>query len=749
MEPKNNILDEKQILASFISKLPEAILICDSGGTILLHDRQSEAWLAPAHSGSGDPVPMNGTPITAYIDKDLMEHALDDMTEQLRQPASNAVAIFILQKHRRILQAQVVPVLSHTGLFTGFVMILDDITRQSHAEKRVESILKTLSKNARSPIAGIRAAIEAMRQFPGMDEEKQGKFKEIIYNESIALSDLLNRISEDYSGLIHTKKTLKTVFLRDLLQTVARRGQRHTPGILCHIIENRENKDIRITADAYLMITAIFFVLERVNTETEAVEFDISFKTENRIVLMDITWKGPPIDPRSIRQWESGAINTRHAVLNISLKQALNQHHSTISTCPGWPGNKESPGLRFFIPQDVSPVHESLEPVSALPETRIQIRDLDLFDHSDQDMALDNRLLTELSYTALIREITRAGRVEEIIGKHSQLPRLIHSMLTSGTRIRTVTWLVTAFSDAILHRLMAFAIAELGPPPLPFAFITLGSEGRKEQTLKTDQDNAIIFQDPPKGEAVDTFQTYFLVLGEKVCTWLDQSGFDFCQGGIMAKNPKWCQPLSRWKNCFSSWIHAAAPQDLLHTSIFFDFRFAYGDPAITDNLTTHLHASLSNWTGFFRNMAHNAVYFKPPIGFFGNLQVNARGPHKHCLDIKMAGIPIVDFARIYSLKHGIKQTSTQERLYQLYVKKVLSKAEYNELDQAYSFMMQLRFKVQIQAILGQNQNPDNFVNPRHLSFIEKRTLKEILKKIKEIQARLRFDFIGATDQQIS
>jgi CBS domain-containing protein len=749
MHRKNNIMEEKQILTSFISKLPEAILICDAGGSILLHDRQSETWLLPAHRSSRVPVSMNGTPITAYIDKDLMEHALDDMNEQLKQQVSNTVSTFILQKNTRILQAQVVPVLSHTSLFTGFVVILDDITQQSLAEKRVESLLKTLSKNARSPMAGIRAAIEAMRQFPGMDKEKQGKFKEIIYHESVALSDLLNRISEDYTCLIQTKKSLTTVFLRDLLQTVSRRGRRDKPGIFCHIIENKKNLDIKIKADTYLMITAIFFVLERVKTETGAVEFGISFKTENQVVLMDITWKGGPIDPRLIRQWESLAINTRHAVLNISLKEALNQHHSALSTCPGQTGEKEPPGLRFFIPEDVSPVRESFEPVSALPETRIQIRDLDLFDHSDQDMELDNRLLTELSYTSLIREITRAGQVEEIIGKHSQLPRLIHSMLTSGTKIRTVTWLVTAFSDAILHRLIAFAMAELGPPPVPFAFITLGSEGRKEQTLKTDQDNAIIFQDPPPGHTIETLQPYFLLLGEKVCAWLDQSGFDFCQGGIMAKNPEWCQPLSKWKHYFSSWIHAAAPEDLLHTSIFFDFRFAYGDQAITDDLTTHLLTSLSNWIGFFRNMAKNAVYFQPPIGFFGNFQVNAHGPHKNCLDIKMASIPIVDFARIYALKQGIKQTATQERLYQLYVKKILSKEAYNELDQAYSFMMQIRFKVQIQAILGQNLNPDNYVNPRHLSSIEKRTLKEILKKIKDIQAKLRFDFIGATDQQIS
>lgn len=748
MNQKNHIMEEKQVLASFISKLPEAILICDANGVILLHDSQSEAYLHPDIPSLAAPVSMNNTPITLYIDKNLIEHALDDINEQLKQTVENKVSTFVLQKNNRILQTQVVPVLSHTSLFAGFVVILNDITQQNRAEKQVESLLNTLSKNARSPMASIRAAIEAMRQFPRMDQEKQHQFKEIIYKESIVLSDILNSVSDEYTRLIQTKKSLKTLFLKDLLQTVSRRS-RSKLGILCHLEPSKKPREIKIKADSYLMITLLLFVLKRLQRETREAEFHIFFQVENQIVLVDISWTGNALNPHFIKQWESLDIGTLNTALPITLKEALNQHHSTLWTYPGQKDGKERPCLRVFIPEDLSLAQDSFEPVSALPETRIQIRDLELFDHSDQAVELDTRLLTELSYTSLIREIHQAGRVEEIIGKHSQLPRLIHSMLTSGTKIRTVTWLVTAFSDAILDRLLAFAIADLGPPPVSFAFVTLGSEGRKEQTLKTDQDNAIIFRDPMGEQTIETVQPYFLLLGEKVCTWLDQSGFDFCQGGIMAKNPKWCQPLSIWKNYFSSWIHAASPEDLLHTSIFFDFRFAYGDRQITDTLTTHLLTSLSNWSGFFRNMAENAVYFKPPLGFFGNLQVMSQGPHKNCLDIKMATIPIVDFARIYALEQGIRETSTQERLYQLYVKKVLSRNGYNELDQAYSFMMQVRFMVQIQAILGQKMKPDNYVNPRLLSSIERKMLKEILKKIKEIQAKLRFDFIGATDQQIS
>ncbi len=748
MSLKNDIMKERQVLASFVSRLPEAIIICDANGSILLHDHQSETYLSADKRSPAVPVSMTGKPIMSFIDKNLIEHALDEINEQLRKKVVNTVSTFILQTSALVLETQVVPVLSPAGVFSGFVVILDDITQQSRAQKRVEALLNTLSKNARSPMASIRAAIEAMREFPRMDEQRQHQFKEIIYKESMVLSDILNSVSDEYTRLAHTAKSLKPLFIRDFLQTVSRRS-RDKLGIICHIQSGLDSENIKIKADPYTFINALLFILDRLKTETGLIEFYSNFYKKNTIALIDISWKGDPVTPKVMKQWESLDIGTQSMVSHISLKEALNQHQSALWTYTEQDEGNGMPCVRFFIPADENSAQEVLEPVAILPESRIQIRDIEAFDHSGQTLELDNRLLTELSYTALIREINQAAGVEEIIGKHSQLPRLIHSMLTSGTKIKTVTWLVTAFSDAILHKLLTFATTELGPPPVPFAFVTLGSEGRKEQTLKTDQDNAVIFKDPDEGQTIETLQTYFLELGEKVCTWLDQSGFDFCQGGIMAKNPKWCQPLSTWKDYFFSWIHAASPEDLLHTSIFFDFRFAYGDRQFTDDLSAYLMNQLSNWTGFFRNMAENAVYFKPPIGFFGNFLVRSKAPYKHCIDIKMATTPIVDFARIYSLKHGIMATATQDRLYQLYIKKVLSRNEYNELDQAYSFNMQIRFMTQIQAILGQNIKPDNYINPKHLSSIEKRMLKEVLKKIKAIQAKLSFDFIGDTNRPIS
>ncbi len=342
-----------------------------------------------------------------------------------------------------------------------------------------------------------------------------------------------------------------------------------------------------------------------------------------------------------------------------------------------------------------------------------------------------------------IRNISSADSVEDIIDIHKQLPGLIQNLISSGAKVKNVTMLITTISDAILDKLIRFAINELGAPPVRFVFMILGSEGRKEQTLKTDQDNAIIFEDVSE-ESLQRVQDYFIKFGEKVCTWLDQAGYAFCEGGVMAKNPKWCQPLSVWKEYFSTWIHAAEPEDLLQSSIFFDFRDGYGDEDLIDQLREFLFDSLGGWSGFFRHLTENALHFKPPIGFFRNFVVESKGEHRDSFDIKNAMMPIVDFARIYALKNRIEETNTQERLNRLYLRKVLSWQDYNEIEQAYSFLMQMRFMRQVTSVIEENEKPDNYINPKKLSRIEQTMLKEIFKRIEKFQSKLGFEFTGLT-----
>lgn len=341
----------------------------------------------------------------------------------------------------------------------------------------------------------------------------------------------------------------------------------------------------------------------------------------------------------------------------------------------------------------------------------------------------------------LLREIQSAKTPEALFDKHCQLPSMIKGLINAGAKANNVTRLITTVSDVILDRIVRFAIQTEGTPPTDFVFMILGSEGRKEQTLKTDQDNAIIFKDVDT-EAMAAVTAYFLRLAERICTWLDSAGYAFCRGDIMAKNPKWCQPLSVWKRQFSTWIRTAEAEDLLNASIFFDFRGAYGDMSLIDALRRHLFATTKGWSGFFRHLTENALCFKPPLGFFRNFVVESKGDHRDAFDIKGAMMPIIDFARIYALQQGIEETNTLERLHQLYLMEILKWEEYHEIEQAYGFLMQQRFVRQVNAIIDENTAPDNYINPKKLSRIEQTLLKEIFKRIVKYQVKLSFDFIG-------
>ncbi|MBI5896191.1 MAG: cyclic nucleotide-binding domain-containing protein [Desulfobacterales bacterium] len=341
----------------------------------------------------------------------------------------------------------------------------------------------------------------------------------------------------------------------------------------------------------------------------------------------------------------------------------------------------------------------------------------------------------------LLHNVAKAESLEEIVQQHQRLPRLVKALISNGAEARHINRFISTLSDAILKKVIEFVLQELGPPPIGFAFMIMGSEGRGEQTLKTDQDNAIVFEDV-NAEETARARPYFLELGQKACAMLAQAGFALCRGDVMAQNPRWCQPLSVWKDYFLQWIHAAQPEDLLQASIFFDFRGVYGEVRLVDDLRNHLYAAIGRWSGFLRYMTENALNFRPPLGFFRNFVVESKGEHRDALDIKSAMMPIVDFARIYALKNGIEVANTLERLQQLCSKEAISRQEHEELEKAYSFLMQLRFMRQVSAVLDQKIPADNFINPKRLTRIEQTMLKEIFKRIEKFQAKMNFDFVG-------
>lgn len=345
------------------------------------------------------------------------------------------------------------------------------------------------------------------------------------------------------------------------------------------------------------------------------------------------------------------------------------------------------------------------------------------------------------SPSVLLWEIERAVMPAEIIRINAILPYLITTLIESGAKPERINHLTTLVNDTIVRKFVDFAMQELGPPPVVFSFIVFGSEGREEQTLRTDQDNAIIYADSPPDEE-RAVNAYFLAMGNKVCTWLNNAGYTFCEGNNMAMNPEYCRSLSVWKQYFSKWVFSATGEDLLRVKIFFDFRSAYGDRGIERELREHLHSIVPDNARFFQLLARNILQMTPPIGRFGNFIVESSGQNRGSFDMKSAMMPIVDFARMYALKNRIAAANTIMRLDALRELKILNGVNHQEMVQAYTYLMQIRLRTQAEAVAQRSTGLHNHVCPRNLTSIEQQLLKEIFSQTKNFQVRLSYDFTG-------
>lgn len=344
------------------------------------------------------------------------------------------------------------------------------------------------------------------------------------------------------------------------------------------------------------------------------------------------------------------------------------------------------------------------------------------------------------SISYLVREVEIAVSVEYIEEITNKLPILINALIDSGARTQNITRIITSLTDAITSRLITLAIESLGAPPCKFAFIAVGSEGRMEQTLATDQDNAIIFENVDKENHL-VYKRYFLELGNKVTKALDQLGFKYCMGEVMANNPKWVLSLDEWKNQFKTWINNSDPKSILEAGIFFDFRCIYCENKLTEDLQDYIFQAIENKAVFFHHMANPILKYKSAVNLFGNIVSNSKKDDQNTLDIKKIILPITSFIRLYSLKNKITETNSLLRLEKLYSSNQINKNLYNEINVSYNYLMLLRFKSQTNELL-KKRNPDNLIDIEELTDIEKTTIKKIISDISNLQAQLNFDFKG-------
>jgi signal-transduction protein with cAMP-binding, CBS, and nucleotidyltransferase domain len=351
--------------------------------------------------------------------------------------------------------------------------------------------------------------------------------------------------------------------------------------------------------------------------------------------------------------------------------------------------------------------------------------------------------ITRMQYNTvsyLIKEIEIAEEIDTIQRIHTRVPVLVNALIESGDKTANITRIITSVSDAIVRRILDLAIEELGTPPAKFAFMVMGSEGRMEQTLSTDQDNAIVFENLADN-ALDIAYRYFHELGNIVNKNLDIVGYRLCKGYVMAQNPKWTQPLSVWKEYFSGYTAGSDPQSIMEACIFFDFRGVYGNLELITELREHVIEATEKKPVFYYHMAQSVIKYKIPVNIFGNIVGDNQGPEENRVDVKKVLMPVIGFIRLYALFNNVTETNSLARLKQLYRLKVIQKDMYIELKQSYSFLMQQRFRMQAKQIL-RNESPDNLVNVSGFTHIELASFKKILSEISNLQTKCSFDFKG-------
>jgi len=344
-----------------------------------------------------------------------------------------------------------------------------------------------------------------------------------------------------------------------------------------------------------------------------------------------------------------------------------------------------------------------------------------------------NSMAKSLSF--LIEAIKKAKTDQALKLCHNKLLKIINPLILNDVAAKFITKITTSFSDEITRRLIELAIKDGGEPPARFAFICLGSEGRMEETLYTDQDNAIIYEDLSKDEDIIA-RKYFLKLGEKVCNSLNYIGYSFCKGNIMSKNPKWCQPISVWKKYFREWISEPEPQNLVDASVFFDFRTIYGDLKFAENLSQFNASCINENPLFLYHLAYNTYNLKHPHISSGNILSDK---HADMIDLKNAIAPLIMLARTYSLQNDIKHTNTTDRLNALREKQVLPGATIDEMLFTFNFLMKLRFRNQAE-LLNNNLPVSNLMNTKNMIDPELILLKKILSYIPEYQSKIKEDF---------
>lgn len=377
--------------------------------------------------------------------------------------------------------------------------------------------------------------------------------------------------------------------------------------------------------------------------------------------------------------------------------------------------------------------------MAGLLMSRFNIRHLPVLDRGELVGIISERdlfSLQRLSLSNISSAIRGTDDLAQLKKCADDIRTFARNLLGQGVQARQLTTLISHLNDVLTVRLIEIYAAKHQLNMTQFAWIALGSEGRSEQTIATDQDNALVFSD----SAPESQREVYLRFAGEVNQALNECGYPLCKGKIMASNPELCLTQHEWLFRFSRWIEQGNPQDLLNASIFFDFRVLAGNPDLLIPLKDYVRTKAAATPRFIKLMADNSLNIRVPLNWFGAIEPKEIDGQK-TIDLKMQGTAIiVDVARIYSLAFGIEAINTRERLAAIGRALNVPESESASWITAFEFLQTLRLAAQIgEAKIGGNPN---VIDIEKLNIVDRSILKEALSKVRSLQQYLQLDYAG-------
>jgi DNA polymerase-3 subunit epsilon len=413
---KAEVEKEKNILAVIMSELPEGVLICNREGQILFYNRQARKFLTcrdedqfeeEVDSDGQRRLPFAyfglGRSVFEVVDRNLISHAWDEIAEKLAEHASSTAAYFVLlAPDGRHIKTEMVPVLNQQRQFSGFILILYDISAQMETDGRADLLLQSLSGGLRTAVAGVRAASETMMEFPEIPPETRQEFTRIVYNEALRISKLLGQHSRERSEQPRSQWPLIEMRVGTILEKIAVKA-RHQ--LHLRLVPGEYDKDLQLSADSYSFTLAVLFLMQQAHEAFRIDDFRCNLQRQNGYVHFDLIWPGPPMRMETVDLWTEKVLSLKEQGLPLTLGEVIHYHQAEI-----WPyaESQETPttGIRLTLPALKTIEKHLPHNLAIIPDSRPEFYDFDLFNQPGQMPEIDNQPLTELTYTVFDTETT-------------------------------------------------------------------------------------------------------------------------------------------------------------------------------------------------------------------------------------------------------------------------------------------------------------------------------------------------------